>query len=346
MKSVRLGKTELLVSEVGFGGIPIIPLRLEAAVSVVRHCFEQGITFFDTANMYGDSESKIGHALAPVRDRTILATKTLKRDAEGASKHLAHSLQNLKTDRIDLYQLHNISTEAELKEVLSPGGAFDAANLARKDGRVNFIGFTSHDIATSIEACRSGYFSTVQIPFNFIEHDPADELFKVAEELDIGVIAMKPLGGGLLDRADLCFRFLQQYPHVVPIPGASSQEEVDEIIDYYRSPRLLSEDDHKQIEKIRSELGKVFCHRCGYCIPCEQEVDIPGVMIFRSMVARRLPPSRVIKMVKPAMESAENCIECGECSEKCPYGLPIPELLKENLSLFEAYQNTSNVVSI
>lgn len=340
MKSVRLGKTGLLVSEVGFGGIPIIPLDFEAAVSVVRHCFERGITFFDTANMYGDSERKIGQALAPVREKTILATKTLKRDAEGASKHLALSLQNLQTDCIDLYQLHNLSKKAELEEVLSPGGAYDAASQAKKEGKVKFIGFTSHDIATSMEACRSGYFSTVQIPFNFIEHDPADALFEVAEAFDVGIIAMKPLGGGLLDRADLCFRFLQRYPNVVPIPGLSSLKEVDEVIDFYRSPRVLSEDDQAQIEKIRSELGKVFCHRCGYCVPCEQKVDIPGVFFFRPMVARRLQRSRVIKMVEPAMESAENCIECGECSEKCPYGLPIPELLKENLALFKEYRNT------
>lgn len=340
MKSVRLGKTEFLVSEVGFGGIPIIPLGFEAAVSVIRHCFDRGITFFDTANMYGDSEKKIGHALETVRDKTILATKTLKRDAEGAAKHLALSLENLRTDCIDLYQLHNISAKAELKEVLAPGGAYEAVIRARSEGKVRSIGFTSHDIVTSIEACRSGYFSTVQIPFNFIEHDPAAELFKIAGALDMGIIAMKPLGGGLLDRADLCFRFLQQYPHVVPIPGLSSLKEVDEVIGFYSSPKPLSENDYEQIERIRSELGKVFCHRCGYCIPCEQKVDIPGVMIFRSMVARRLPPSRVIQMIKPAMESAENCIECGECSEKCPYGLPIPELLKENLALFKAYQDS------
>ncbi len=337
MKSVRLGKTGLLVSEVGCGGIPIIPLSFDQGVSVVRHCFEQGITFFDTANMYGDSERKIGHALKSVRDKVVLATKTLKRDSEGATKHIMYSLESLRTDSIDLYQLHNISNEGELGKILAPGGAYEAVSKARSEGKLNFIGFSSHDISTAIKACRTGLFSTVQFPFNFIEHDPADELFKIAQELDMGIIAMKPLGGGLLDRADLCFRFLQQYPHVVPIPGISTQKEANEIIELYLSPRPLSEADHKQIEILRSELGKKFCHRCGYCIPCEQKVDIPGVMNFRPLVARRLPHSTVINMVETAVESAENCTECGECLEKCPYNLPIPDLLKENVALFKDY---------
>ena len=337
MKSVRLGKTGLLVSEVGFGGIPIIPISFDEGISVIRHCFEQGITFFDTANMYGDSEKKIGHALESVRDNVVLATKTMKRDSEGAAKHIMHSLENLKTDNIDLYQFHNIGNEEELDKILAPGGAYEAVDRARSEGKINFIGFSSHDIETAIKACRTGFFSTIQFPFNFIEHDPADELFKFARELDMGIIAMKPLGGGLLDRADLCFRFLQQYPYVVPIPGISSQKEANEIVDLYISPRPLSEADHKQIERLRSELGTKFCHRCGYCIPCEQEVDIPGVMSFRSFVARRLSTSVVINMVKKGMESVENCNECGECLERCPYRLPIPDLLKENVALFRDY---------
>ncbi|TET82927.1 MAG: aldo/keto reductase, partial [Desulfobacteraceae bacterium] len=206
MKSVRLGKTGLLVSEVGCGGIPIIPLSFDQGVSVVRHCFEQGITFFDTANMYGDSEKKIGYALKLIRDKVVLATKTLKRDSEGALKHIASSLENLETDRIDIYQLHNIGNEEKLDKVLAPGGAYEAVNKARSEGKINFIGFSSHDIATAMKTCRTGLFSTIQFPFNFIEHDPSDELFKIAQELDMGIIAMKPLGGGLLDRADLCFR--------------------------------------------------------------------------------------------------------------------------------------------
>ncbi len=336
MKNMRLGKTDLHVSVLGFGGIPIIPIKFEDGVAVVRYCFDKGITFFDTANLYGNSEKKIGEALESVRDKVVLATKTAKRDAEGAAKHVTYSLENLKTSTIDLYQLHNVADEVALEEVLASGGAFEALDKARAEGKIRFIGFTSHSIATAIKACRTGLFSTVQIPFNFIENDPADELFEVAEKLDMGIIAMKPLGGGLLERADLCFKFLQQYEKVLPIPGISTPQQLDEIVEIYLSPRPLSEADLKEIKRIRSDLGKNFCHRCGYCIPCEQGVEIPDVMSFQSMT-KRLAPAGVIHMTKAAMETVEKCDECGECLEKCPYNLPIPDLLKENLSLFKAY---------
>ena len=147
---------------------------------------------------------------------------------------------------------------------------------------------------------------------------------------------MKPLGGGLLERADLCFGFLQQYPNVVPIPGIASKKEIDEIVDLYLSPKPLNDDDRKEIEKIRTDLGTRFCHRCGYCIPCDQEVNIPTVLGFDSMT-RRFDPSIAKMMVKNAMEGAEKCTECGECLEKCPYNLEIPELLKENLKKYDAF---------
>ncbi len=336
MKTKRLGKTELMVSEVGFGGIPIIPLSIEEAVKVVRHCYEGGITFFDTANMYVDSEKKIGIALEEVRDKVFLASKTLARDEAGARNHIERSLEQLNTDSIELYQLHNVTSPEELEQVTAPGGALAAAEKAQREGKIRFIGFTSHSIAVAKDACRTGRFATVQIPFNFIEYDPADELFGIARELDMGIIAMKPLGGGLLERADLCFKFLQQYPEVLPIPGISKTAEIDEILTYYESPAPLTDADQHEIERIRLELGKKFCHRCGYCLPCEQGVRIRDVLIFKS-VSRRFDRSTAIALVKDAMETAENCIECGECVERCPYDLEIPEMLKESFQLYNEF---------
>jgi len=337
MKSTRLGKTGLAVSELGFGGIPIIRLGFDEAVEVVRHCFERGVTFFDTANVYGDSEKKIGAALEPVRDKVVIATKTPLREANTAVDHIEYSLENLRTDCIDLYQTHNIANDETLDQVLAPGGAYEALARAREEGKIRFIGLSSHNIATAIKACRTGKFDTLQFPFNFIERDPADELFNVAREMGMGIIAMKPLGGGLLERADLCFKFLQQYPDVVPIPGIQAKEELDEIVELYENPATLTDADNAAIEEIRSELGTKFCHRCEYCMPCEKGVEIPGVMSFKS-VSRRLLAAAAIGMAHSAMESVENCEECGECVAKCPYDLPIPDLLKENLALYEDFK--------
>jgi predicted aldo/keto reductase-like oxidoreductase len=336
MKKVRLGRTGLVVSEVGFGGIPIINLSMEEGISLVLHCFELGITFFDTANMYGDSEQKIGAALESVRAQVVLATKTLKRDAEGAAKHVDQSLESLKTRVIDVYQLHQVANQETLDQVLAPGGAYEALDQARSDGKIRNIGLSSHNTQIAVQACRTGRFDTVQIPFNFIEKDASEDLFRVAEEMEMGVIVMKPLAGGVLERADLCFRFLQQYPKVVPIPGMRAKEEADEIAQLYRTQQALTDQQRKEIGEIRSELGTKFCRRCEYCMPCQQEIHIPTALGIKAFV-KRLPPAVTIAMADANMKKAETCVECGECIEKCPYELPIPDLIKENLSLYRAY---------
>ena len=334
MNTVKLSGTDLEVSEVGFGGIPIIPLPKKEAVSIVKYCFELGITFFDTANMYDTSEKKIGTALGTVRDKVVIATKTTQRNANGATAHIDNSLKQLKTDWIDIYQVHNVSNEEALQQVLAPRGAYEAIAKARDAGKIRFIGISSHSISTAMEALQTGLFNTLQFPFNFIEDDPENELFPFAIQNDVGIIGMKPLGGGLLERADLCFRFLQQHPYVVPIPGIRAIKEADQIIDLYRHPQPLSRSDLEEMHKIQQVVGEKFCHRCEYCMPCEQGVQIPSVLIFQA-VAKRLSPEGVSAWLGKAMESVAECIECGQCEEKCPYNLPIAELLKENLSLFK-----------
>jgi hypothetical protein len=336
MKTIRLGATALEISEIGFGGIPIIPLPHEEAVSVIQHCFNRGITFFDTANMYPTSEEKIGGALKSVRREVVIATKTTQRDAKGAADHLDLSLRQLQTDWIDVYQLHNVSNEEALHQVLAPQGAYEAVAKARDVGKIRVIGISSHSMATAMEALKTGLFQTLQFPFNFIESDPADELFPLAIQKKVGIIGMKPLGGGVLERADLCFKFLQQHPYVTPIPGIRAEKEVDEIVELYRKAEPLSADDLKEIENIRSTLGQKFCHRCEYCMPCEQGVQISSVLMFQA-AAKRLSREGVKGWIGKAMESVEQCIECGECEQKCPYHLPISDLLKENLALFKQY---------
>jgi predicted aldo/keto reductase-like oxidoreductase len=334
LKTVKLAGTDLIVSEIGFGGIPIIPLPENEAVSIVKYCFDLGITFFDTANMYPTSEEKIGSALKTVRNKAVIATKTTQRDANGAATHIDSSLKQLKTDWIDIYQVHNVSNQEALQQILAPQGAYEAIARARDAGKIRFIGISSHSIQTAMEALKTGLFQTLQFPFNFIENDPQNELFPFACQNNIGIIGMKPLGGGLLERADLCFGFLQQHPHVVPIPGIRKRKEADQIIKLYRHRKKLSRSDLKEMQKIQTDLGEKFCHRCEYCMPCEQGVQIPSVLIFQA-AAKRLSPEGVSAWLGKAMESVAECIECGQCEEKCPYNLPIIDLLKENLALFK-----------
>jgi len=336
MEKVRLGRTGFLVSAIGFGGIPITRLSVDDGANLVKHCFGKGIDFFDTAPLYGDSEVKVGAGLKGVRDRVIVATKTFKRRKSEAEKDLEKSLSRLETDWIDLYQFHNVADRETLDEVLGPEGAYEAALRAREAGKVREIGLTSHNIDVAVRACKTGLFSTIQIPFSMIEHDPAEKLFPVARENDMGIIAMKPLGGGMLERPDLCFRFLQQYRDVVPIAGVENTAEVDENIAYYSELRSLSEEDRAEIERIRSEVGTRFCRRCGYCQPCAQGIEVWKVLLFKAQV-KRFPAHSAIAMAKEVMRQAEGCVQCGECEEKCPYDLPVPELISESLDYFRQF---------
>lgn len=342
MRKIRLGKTELLVSAIGFGGIPVTRLTPEEGAKLVRYCFDQGITFFDTAPLYGDSEIKVGAGLKGVRDQVVVATKTFKRSKPEAAKDLDASLSRLGMECIDLYQLHNVADMQTLEAVLGADGAYAAAVRARDAGKVQHIGLTSHNIDVAVRACSTGLFSTIQIPFSMIEHDPAERLFPVAEKHDMGIIAMKPLGGGLLERADLCFKFLQQYRDVVPIPGVETTAEVDENVRAFSRDLSLTPEDWADIEHIRRDVGTRFCHRCGYCQPCAQGVEVWKVLLFKAQ-AKRFPAPAAITMGKEVMKQAETCIQCGECADKCPYELPVPELISESLEYFREFCRINGV---
>jgi hypothetical protein len=331
-----LGKTGLKVSEVGFGGIPILRLQTDEAARILRHAFDKGITFYDTANMYRDSESKIGQALSPVRNKIIIATKTILRDAAGFCKNLENSLKMLKTDYIDLYQFHQVANDEEWGKVTKDSGALSEAHKAKKEGKIRFLGVTSHNLPMAIKLIKTGLFDTIQFPFNFIEQEAKDELHVYARKKSMGIIAMKPFAGGVIDNAALAFKYLRQFPDAVPIPGFDSVQSVDEIVSIYKYPNEVTDKDLESMEKYRQELGRKFCRRCEYCQPCPNGVIITPAMGY-PIVASRMSPEVSVEFLKIPMQSIEKCTECGICIERCPYELPIPELLKKNYDLFEAH---------
>jgi predicted aldo/keto reductase-like oxidoreductase len=336
MRYLLLGKTGLKVSEVGFGGIPIIRLSTVEAVKVLRRAYDRGITLFDTANAYLDSEEKMGLAFEDVRSRLILATKILKRDREGVAGEIDLSLRRLRTDYLDLFQIHQLSQESDYRKVTGPGGALEAVYRAREQGKVRHIGLTSHSIEMAARLVRTGLFSTIQFPFNFIESKPIDDLHPWARQQQMGILAMKPFAGGVLDNGLLCFKFLRQFRDVIPLPGFDAPEQVDQIPNIYETENSVSPADLAAMEKYRTELGQQFCRRCEYCQPCEQDVKITAAMAY-PILARRMSPAKAVGFSAKVMESVRNCIECGECVARCPYNLPIPEMLKRNLALYEKH---------
>jgi uncharacterized protein len=336
MKYVTLGRTDLTVSELGFGCIPIIRFPKDDSVKVLRHAFERGITFFDTANAYRDSEEKIGIAFAGMRENVMLASKTLKRGAEGAMAHLENSLRMLRTDYLDLYQLHQIAQEKDWHEVTGPAGALEAIMKAKAAGKVRYVGATSHNLQMALKMVRSGLFDTIQFPFNLIEEGAKDELIAASKDMGMGFICMKPFGGGVIDNAAVAFKYLRDHSGVIPIPGFESCEQVDEIISFYSEANVIDDQDLEIMENFRRELGKRFCRRCEYCQPCPQGVMITPAMGY-PIVASRMSPAVAVEFCKNSMESVLLCTECGACIERCPYELQITDILKANYALYERH---------
>jgi len=335
LRYVILGKTGLEVSEAGCGCIPIIRLSTAEAVMVLRRAYDRGITLFDTANAYFDSEEKIGAAFDGLRSRLVIATKTLKRDRAGAEADIDLSLKRLRTDYIDLFQIHQLARESDYQTATGPDGALEAVFRAKQAGKVRHIGVTSHSIEMAARLVRTGLFSTIQFPFNFIESKPIEELHPAARQDEMGILAMKPFGGGALDNAELCFKFLRQYPDVIPLPGFDAVEQVDQIAAIYEADNVVHPEDLTAMEKYRTELGQRFCRRCEYCQPCEQGVMVTMAMIYPTIV-RRMSYARAASFAAQAMESVRNCTECGECVKRCPYDLPVFEMIKEHLALYDA----------
>lgn len=328
-----LGKTGLKISEVGFGGIPIIRLQTAEAVGVLRHAFDRGVTFYDTANAYHDSEDKMGRALSEVHDRVVIATKTIRRDAAGAMEQLENSLRMLRTDYVDLYQFHQVAQETDWETITGPGGALEAMVKAREQGKIRHLGVTSHNLSMAVKLVNTTMFETVQFPFNFIETETR-ELHTAARGLELGIIAMKPFAGGVIDNTCLAFKFLRQYPDAIPIPGYDSIDAVDQVVALYEQPNRVTEADLALMDQYRAELGRQFCRRCEYCQPCPNGVMITPAMGY-PIVARRMSPAVAVNFARIPMQTVPQCEDCGACMERCPYELPIPEILKKNYDLFE-----------
>jgi predicted aldo/keto reductase-like oxidoreductase len=336
MERVRFGKTGLMVSKAAFGGIPIMRITKAEAGHIVREAIALGINFIDTAHVYTDSEEKIGDAIKGTRrEDLVIASKSTAGDKKTFNEHLELSLKRLGTEYIDIYQLHNVSTAIQRDAVFAPGGAMEGLEEAIAAGKVRFPGFSSHSISMAVEIMKGGRFTSVQLPFNYIDCEAASGAIPLAKDLDMGFIAMKPMGGGLLNDAGLSFRYLSQFDSIVPDPGIERLEEIREIAGIVDKNEALSVEDEKEIEKQRAEFGASWCHRCDYCQPCPQGIYISSTLCVESAF-KRMPQERARSMVGPAMEKARTCLECDACVTRCPYKLEIPRLLKEKIKYWDS----------
>ena len=329
---VRLGSTEIVVNKNGFGALPMQRVSMEEAVALVRRAFEGGITFFDTARGYTDSEEKLGEALEGIRDKVYIATKTPAQDGDGLKRDLETSLKKLRTDHVDIYQFHN---PAFCPKPGDGTGLYEAMEEAKAQGMVRHIGITNHRLAVAHEAIDSGLYETLQFPFCYLADAKDIELVEKCREADMGFIAMKALSGGLITNSQAAYAFMAQYDNVLPIWGVQRQSELEEFLSYIENPPVLTEDIRAFIEADKKELAGEFCRGCGYCMPCPAGIEINNcarmsLLIRRSPSAAHLTPEAQAKMMK-----IKECLHCGHCKSKCPYGLDTPALLEKNLKDYE-----------
>ncbi|MCF2681574.1 aldo/keto reductase [Faecalicatena contorta] len=333
MGKVRLGSTGIIVNKTGFGGLPIQRISDEAAEKLLWMAYDAGINFYDTGKTYSDSEVKLGRVLSKVRNNVYIATKTPAKNAEDFWKDLDSSLERLQTDYIDIYQFHNPPFCPK------PGdgtGLYEAALEAKAQGKIKHIGISSHKIPVAEEVIASGLYEVLQFPFCYLVSEKDMEIVEACKKADIGFIAMKALAGGVINNAKSAYAFQEQYDHVVPVWGIQRESELREFISYMNHPPVMDEEMKAVIEKDIRELSGDFCRGCGYCLPCPAGIPINNCARMSLLLRRSSLQTFLGEAWQENMKKIENCINCGACASRCPYGLNPPEMLRRNYEDYKA----------
>jgi predicted aldo/keto reductase-like oxidoreductase len=331
MERITLGQTGLKVHRLGFGGIPIQRVDETQAIETVLHAVNSGVDFIDTSRAYKTSEERIGRALQQTDRKVVLASKSHNRSADGMRRDIDTSLKYLKTDFIDLYQCHFVKDKEDFAKIVSPGGCLGAMLKAKEEGLIGHIGLTSHSLDLLADVLEQDLFETIMVCFSFLEPAAAEKVIPRALEKNVGVIAMKSFSGGVLTDPQLALKFVLSKPGVVSIPGVEDKHLFDQNWSVYQGDWQLSEDETKEIDKIRKQYDKVFCRRCDYCQPCSEDIPIQAILGMRSVIGRFGEAVLQKEWIKTGLEKARRCSQCGECMERCPYDLPIPDLIEGNL---------------
>mgnify|MGYP000892230256 FL=1 len=324
---VTLGSTGITVEKNSFGALPIQRISKEAAIGLLRKAYTAGVTFYDTARYYTDSEEKVGAAFEGMRDKIYIATKTGATTAEGFWKELHTSLEKLKTDYIDIYQFHN---PAFCPKPGDGTGLYEAMLEAKDKGMIRHIGITNHRLNVAHEAIDSGLYETLQFPFCYLATDKDLELVQDCKKAGMGFIAMKALSGGLINNSAAAYAYLAQFDNVLPIWGVQRENELDEFLSYIDNPPTLTPELQAVIDRDREELQGEFCRGCGYCMPCPAGIEINNCARMSLMIRRAPSAAQLTDEMQAKMRKIEECLHCGRCKSKCPYGLDTPALLEKN----------------
>lgn len=333
MKNITLGKTGITVPQNAFGALPIQRISKDAAVKLLRRAYDGGMTFFDTARAYTDSEQKLGEAFSNMRDKIYIASKTMAKTPQEFWEQLDTTLKNLRTDYLDVYQFHCVD------KCYAPDdgtGMYECMLKAKEQGKIRHIGITAHKVGIAEEIAESGLYETLQFPFSYLSSERELRLVETCQKNNIGFIAMKGLAGGLLTNSRACMAFMMQFDNVLPIWGIQRENELDEWLSFMDNPPKFDDEVSAFIEKEKEELTGEFCRGCGYCMPCPAGIMINQCARMALMLRRAPSKTWLSDNMQAEMMKIEECLNCGQCIGKCPYELNTPELLKKNL---EDYKN-------
>ena len=334
MEYRALGRTGLQISPMGLGGIPVQRIDAEGTKQLLQKLVAAGVNYIDTARGYTVSEEYIGYGLEGIRDKFVLATKSMARTREAMAADIDISLKNLRTDYIDLYQVHNPGPK-DLETVIAPGGALEALLEARQAGKIGHIGITLHSADMFQKALELSWVETIMFPYNLVETQ-GEDLIRICGQKGIGFIAMKPLAGGAIEDATLALRFIGQNSNVsVVIPGMADEKELQQNLAAVADTTPLSLEEKQKINRIRSTLGTQFCRRCNYCAPCPMGIGIPGIFVLEGYFSRYNLQDWALTRYNDTPVKASACIGCGACEARCPYQLPIRKMLKNVVNLME-----------
>lgn len=327
MKTITLGSTGITTPQNAFGALPVQRADKQSAVKLLQRAYEGGITFFDTARAYSDSEEKIGMALSDVRKNIFIATKTMAKNTEQIKSQLETSLKMLKTDYIDIYQFHCAG------QCFRPGdgtGMYELMEDLKRQGVIRHIGITAHKIGIAEECIESGLYETLQFPFSYLSSERELALADKCREKNMGFIAMKALAGGIITNSQTAYAFIGQYDNVLPIWGIQREKELEEWLAFMNDTPEMTDEINAEIERDKKQLGGNFCRGCGYCMPCPQGIQINNCARMSLMLRRAPSANWLSEEWQSNMKQTENCTNCGQCRSKCPYDLDTPALLKEN----------------
>lgn len=331
MKRVVLGKTGLEVNRLGFGGIPIQRVDEKQAVETILRAVERGVDFIDTSRAYTTSERRIGIALKQTDKKVIVASKSHGRTRDRIRADMEMSLKELQMDYLDLYKCHFVRDEDDYKQVIGPGGALEGLMEAKEEGLIGHVGISSHSLDLLYRVLDDELFEIIMVCFSLLEPAAREKIIPKAIEKNVGIVAMKPFSGGVIENARLALKYVLAQQGIVVVAGVEHRDLFDENWEIFQGSWELDDVEMREIEDIRKHHDKIFCRRCDYCQPCTEDIPIQLALGLRSIVKRTGKAGLLKGLAKEALEKARHCSECGECETRCPYQLPISHLIKENL---------------